>query len=306
MQASEIFHSAAGFIALAALAGIILLLPLYLSQRRDIVRLRDWKQREPDHPATDIAASEALLDRAEAELEQLLGSEQADVAAATGEVAEVAEPETGEHAAPATGEQPVTGEEPVTGDEEVPVRPGATPSEPATAAYRVTHERPALERITMERAALEPHPGWRRFVGRATQPRVLVAIGIAALLLGGGAIYASEELLSGNDTGAPAQAGAIDPADVTVAILNGTSVNGLAGKVGSDVASSGFKLGAVTNTTPGFAKTEVLYANGQKRAAQKVAKDLGIHGVKPVDRDSRKLAGGADVIVIAGEDRARA
>ena len=315
MQASEVFHSAAGFVALAALAGIILLLPLYLSQRRDIVRLRDWRQREPEHPATDIAASEALLDRAEAELEELLGPAEADGVPATGEHAEAGAPvtgdhpapATGDHPAPATGERPVTGEEPVTGDEATAVRPGATPSEPVTAAYRVTHERPALERITMERAALEPHPRWRRFVGRVTQPRVLVAIGVAALLLGAGAIYASEELLSGNDdSGTPAHAGSIDPADVTVAILNGTSVNGLAGKVGSDVASSGFKLGAVTNTTPGFSKTKVLYANGQKRAAQKVAKELGIHGVKPVDPDSRKLAGGADVIVIAGEDRASA
>ena len=68
------------------------------------------------------------------------------------------------------------------------------------AATRVTHERPALERITMERAALVPHPRWRRFVARVTQPRVMVAIGAVALLLGGGAIYASQQLLS-NDEG---------------------------------------------------------------------------------------------------------
>ena len=47
----------------------------------------------------------------------------------------------------------------------------------------------------MERAALVPHPRWRRFVARVTQPRVLIAIGVSALLLGGAAIYASEELL---------------------------------------------------------------------------------------------------------------
>jgi LytR cell envelope-related transcriptional attenuator len=259
VEISDLFDRFGGYVSLAALAGVLLLVPLYLSQRRDVHRLRAWMAREPDHPTADVAASEVLLDRAETELEQLLGTPEP-------------EPETGE----------------------------------TSAATRVTHERPALERITMERAALEPHPRWRRFVGRATQPRVLVAIGVAALLLGGGAIYASEELLSNDDSGTPAHAGSIDPAEITVAILNGTSVNGLAGKVGSDVASSGFKLGAVTNTTPGFAKTEVLYAKGQKRAAQKVAKDLGIHGVKRVDPDSRKLAGGADVIVIAGEDRARA
>jgi hypothetical protein len=170
----------------------------------------------------------------------------------------------------------------------------------------VTHERPALERITMERAALEPHPRWRRFVGRVTQPRVLVAIGIAALLLGAVGIYASEELLrEGGDEGGP-RAGAIDPADVTVAVLNGTSVNGLAGKVASDIEASDYAVGAVTSTTPGFERTVVLYADGQKRAAQKVARDLGVdkQTVEALDRETRRLAGDADVVVIAGEDRA--
>ena len=55
--------------------GIALLLPLYLSQRRDVQRLRAWMNREPEHPAADIAASEAILDRAEAELEELAGPE---------------------------------------------------------------------------------------------------------------------------------------------------------------------------------------------------------------------------------------
>ena len=34
---------------------------------------------------------------------------------------------------------------------------------------------------------------------------------------------------------------------------------------------SGYKVGAITNTAPGFEKTEVIYADGQKPAAQKVA-----------------------------------
>ena len=40
--------------------------------------------------------------------------------------------------------------------------------------------------------------------------------------------------------------------------------------------------------------------------AQKVAGDLGVKKkkVEPVDRDTRELAAGADVVVIAGEDRA--
>ena len=42
-------------------------------------------------------------------------------------------------------------------------------------------------------------PRWRRFVNSATQPRVLVAIGVVALLLGVGAIFASQQLLSDDE-----------------------------------------------------------------------------------------------------------
>lgn len=265
MQITEIFDSAAGFVALAALLGFALLTPLYISQRRDVHRMRAWMEREPDHPAAEIVASEAILDRAEAELEELM-------------------PETMPEPEP---------------------EPEVTPATPMPAATRVTHERPALERITMERAALEPHPRWRRFAAAATRPRVLVAIGLLALLLGAAAILVSEEILSGGGDRQP-RAEAIDRADVTVAVLNGTSVNGLAGKVSSDVEASGYRAGRISSTTPGFTETVVLYAEGRKRAAQKVARDLGVDKktIEPLDRDSRRLAGDADVVVIAGEDRA--
>jgi hypothetical protein len=221
--------------------------------------MRFWMEREPGHPASDVAASEALLDRADAELEELVG-----------------EPE--------------------------PAR-GTTPTTPAE---RVTSERPALTRITMEREALAPHPRWRRFIGLVTQPKLLVAVGAVAVLLGVAAIFASEGLLGGDDDGRP-RAAAIDPADVTVSVLNGTTVTGLAGKVGSDVESRGFQLGNITNNTEfGFERTTVLYVEGQKPAAQKVARDLGVKDVSEADRDARRLAGeGTDVIVIAGEDRAQ-
>ncbi len=265
MSVSEIFDTAAGFIALGALIGIVLLLPLYFSQRRDVRRMRAWMAREPAYSRNDLAASEQALDSAEGELERLLGATL------------VAEPQ-----------------------------PGTTPSEPLPAATRVTHERPALERITMERAALVPHPRWRRFLTRATQPRALVAIGAVALLLGVGAIFASQQLLSDDEGPRGPHVGAINPAEVKIAVLNGTAINGLAGLVTSDLDSSGYDVIATTSTAPGFARTVVLYADGQKPAAQKVAGDLGVkkNKVDALDRDTRELADGADVVVIAGEDRA--
>ena len=263
MEIHQIFDTVGGYIALAAAVGILLLLPLYLSQRRDVIRLRHWREREPEYPAKNIATNETRLDAAEQTLEELTGA------------TEIAPPPS-------------------------------TPAAGMTAAARVTHERPALERITMERAALVPHPRWRRFVNRVTQPRVLIAIGIAALLLGAGAIYLTQQLLSNDQTptSGRAQVGRVNPGDVKVAVFNGTSINGLAGLVADDVQAGGFKVIAVTNTEPGFNKTEVQYADGQKRAAQKVAGELGVKEVSPLAKSLGDEAGGADVVVIAGEDRA--
>jgi hypothetical protein len=253
---------APAIVSLISALGILLLTPLYRSQRRDVLRLRGWMERDAEYPVRDLAASEATLDRTEAELERL----------GVGEAA--VEPERG--------------------------------TTPVPAATRVSSERPALTRITMERSALQPHPRWRRFVSRATQPRVMLAIAVVALLVGAGGIFVSERLLS-NDEGGQPKAAKVDKSAVNVAVLNGTSVNALGQKVGGAVQENGYDLGTVTNTTPGFEHTEVLYAKDQRRAARKVAKDLGVDpdGVKPIDHESRQRAPDADVVVIAGEDKAQ-
>ena len=48
-----------------------------------------------------------------------------------------------------------------------------------------------------------------------------------------------------------------------------------------------------------------MYEPGQQRAAKKVAHDLGVKPVQPIDRQTEQTAGGADVVVIAGADRAK-
>ena len=277
LSISELVKDAGAIVAVIAGIGIALLLPLYLSQRRDLKRLVEWMEREPGHPAADVAASEALLDRAETELEQLLG-------------------EPPPSAAPTTEVTP-------------PPAPAATPAEAAavTAAQRVTAERPALERITMERAALEPHPRWRRFVGTITRPRWLVAIAVAAVVLGIVAIFGSELILeTGDEGGREPRSGAVAIADVEVAVLNGTAVPGLGAKVGDDVEANDFKLGTVTTIPEPFDQTVVMFEKGQERAARRLARDLGVGPVQPIDRQAQRLAGGADLVVIAGQDRASA
>ncbi len=271
------------YVSLAAALACAVLLPLYFSQRRDFQRLYAWMEREPGHPQADIVASEALLDRAETELEAIFGTEQAPSAEGAGETAVATSTAV---ASPAT--------------------PPPTPAAGLPSAHRVTTERPALERITMERAALLPHPRRRRLVARVTQPGVLSAVAAAAVLLGLAAIFGSEELLKGGgESDQGSRPGAIVPGEVDVAVLNGTSVPGLAAKVGDDVRVNGFRLGAVTNSREQVDQTVVMYGSGQQRAARKVAHDLGVKPLQPINRQTERTAGDADVVVIAGADRAK-
>ena len=50
----------------------------------------------------------------------------------------------------------------------------------------------------------------------------------------------------------------------------------------------------------------MLYERGHEEDAKFVAKDLGVDVVQLIDDESRGLAEGADVVVVAGEDRAQA
>ncbi len=257
MEITNIVDQAGAIVALAAAVGIVLLLPLYLSQRRDLHRLVEWMDSEPEHATQDTVSSEQILDRAEAEIERL------------------------------TGEHPVVGA-----------------GEPSGAAARVTSERPALERVTMERAALLPHPRWRRFRDRVTQPRWLAGIAAVAVLLAVGGIIGSQLLLETEDEGR--RAARVDTADTTVAVLNGTTVAGLGQKVGDDVKANDFTLGDVTTFPETVQQTVVLFEKGSEGPARRLSAKLGGVPVQPIDREAQRLAGGADVVVIAGQDRATA
>jgi hypothetical protein len=268
------------YVAIPALVGILLVLPLYLSQRRDLARLRDWMEREPGQPAADIVSSEATLDRAEAELESILGvPRQAAVwAQSSGPPTLVAPPSAG----------------------------GVTPIPPA---QRVTAERPALERITMERAALEPHPRWRRFGSRLTRPKTLIIIALVAVTLGVAALIGSRELLHNDEGGGTGghqrHAVATGPSGVKVAVLNGTSRPGLAAPVVATLNENGFQDGAISTTRKPYQQTVVMYGGGEKKAAERVARVLGVKPVQRIDKTTRAIAGSADVVVIAGADRTR-
>jgi hypothetical protein len=166
-------------------------------------------------------------------------------------------------------------------------------------------------------------PWYRRLVAN---PRYVV-LAVAGLLIVGGAAVAGLNQLTKDDGGTPAtksSAGGsvsdddtakvndgekkkrgVVPGNVTVAVLNGTTVPGLAKQVGDRVESQGFRLGTVANTADQEqqrAESVVLYAPGHQREAQAVNKRLGIGQREPIDAASQELAGDATVVVIAGAD----
>jgi hypothetical protein len=90
------------------------------------------------------------------------------------------------------------------------------------------------------------------------------------------------------------QAAAINPATVTVAVLNGTSTNLLASKVSQKLVGKGFQKGPVGNFTAGQSQgsTLVQYVRGDKRDASAVATALQLRpaAVQPIDQATQQIA----------------
>jgi hypothetical protein len=181
-----------------------------------------------------------------------------------------------------------------------------------------------------ERTAIIPPPSRPWYRRLLASPRYLV-LAVAGLLIVGGAGAFAIDQLSSDESGTPPSerpAGggqgngdqanenngggkkrrAVVPGNVTVAVLNGTTVPGLAKQVGDRVESHGFRLGTVANTADQEtqrAESVVLYAPRHAREAQAVNKRLGIGQREPIDPASQELAGDATVVVIAGADLAQ-
>ena len=97
----------------------------------------------------------------------------------------------------------------------------------------------------------------------------------------------------------------VKPGNVTVAVLNGTTVPGLAAALREQIAAAGFKKGTIdVFSDQQLAESVVQYAPGHQAAAKAVSRRLGISEREPVTAISRALAGDATVIVIAGADKA--
>jgi hypothetical protein len=262
----DLVERVGAYVGLASFLGLGVLALLYFSQARDVRRLRDWAGRAPE--------------RAVEQAERATDVEQAtEVAPATPAATAAAQ---AQHSLPPT---------------------------PLSQASQPRPRKPLRERIR------NIHIPQLRYIGMAV---------LGVLVLAGGAFGAIQ--LTGDDGGSKTSAAGsergardrssqggkgerrssanVDPSQVTVAVLNGTTVQGLAAKVGEEVRAGGFKLGTIGNAARiDQATSEVLYRNGQARAARAVANRLGIDKTAPVDSVNQEIAGSFDVIVLVGSDR---
>jgi hypothetical protein len=275
----------------AALVATALLAMLTISQARDVRRLREWAGRAPERAA---AAEQALLAY-----------------------------ETGEHVAEYQPQPEYAQEEAVEAPVGAPVGAPITAEGPAMQSQRareqwqIEAEAAALAELEARREERErsiysterPNPLGERsglivIVGGLILLFAIVFGAIQVFGGGGGGGTASES--SNTSTQAPRKQGPASPGQVHVAVLNGTAVPGLAAQVGDDVRSGGFKLGAVTNSESSFDTTVVMYARGHEPEASSVAKQIGVGDVRLMTPEIQRIAKGAEVAVVVGQDRAPA
>jgi LytR cell envelope-related transcriptional attenuator len=258
------------YVGLASFLGLAILALLYFSQARDLRRLREWAGRAPERAAD--------MERAATTQSQQTAGQPAA--------------ETVTHVPPA-----------------LPASQHQMPPVPLTAAT-AKRRKPLRDRIR------NVHIPQLRYL----------ALSLAGVLVLAGAAYGAVELINndnggttsdaqknsasghrdrGADGGNRAQQVSVDPAKVTVAILNGTTVQGLAAKIGEEVRAGGFTLGTIGNAARiDQSRSEVLYRRGQGAAARAVANRLGIQSIGQVDSVNAEIAGSFDAIVLVGADRA--
>lgn len=141
---------------------------------------------------------------------------------------------------------------------------------------------------------------------RLGDPRYLVGIFVVLILVGGGVAYAVTQGGGGETGKGGKRSHALEPSEIEVTVLNGTSVDGLAGSFGNKVEQHGFQLGAVSNSRSSFAESVVMFKPGEARAAHRVADVLEIPRVRPMTSEIASLGAGATVAVVIGEDNASA
>jgi hypothetical protein len=167
----------------------------------------------------------------------------------------------------------------------------------------------------------EPDPWYRRLGQRLPAARYIALILAGVLIVGGGAAFGITQLTKEDATSTsspgktPAaakrdkkrQRASVAPGDVTVTVLNGTGVTGLARDTADRLERLGFQIGnKLTATETGQAESVVQFLPGATAEAKLVGAKLDIGQIEPADANTTAQAGPAKVIVVLGADKAPA
>lgn len=307
MQITDYIQQIGAYAGFAAVIGLAVLAALYFSQARDLRQLRE--EGLPDGATAPPPPGQAA---------QRLQTQRPSSATPAGAA-------TAATSVLAPGQKPPIQQPPVPGGQ--PAAPGAqTPAgRPPVQGQRMPG-RPQPRPPAGPQRMREPQ---QPSSGLASLPPRTLALLVGGIIVVGGLLIFGISSLSGGPEGEPfqvvtdgatgkadkgavdpsttpgAEPAPLDPAQITVAVLNGTSVPGLAASIGDTVKAAGFKLGNIDNAPEQAAnESAVLYAAGNEPAAQAVAKELDIAQVGQIDAGTQSQAGNAQVVVVVGPDQA--
>ena len=234
-----------------------------------------------------------------------------------------------------TGDEPAVALRPVTPAASRPIAPGAPVPAAGTPAPSPAKAPAASAGSSGGGSILPPYahsrPGGRAADGGngqgvfGSRGRAIALVAAGALVLGG-LVLGATQLLGGDEEPAGSGGGSSqnaqnattgqggddqadrqrrpNPRNVRVAVLNGTTVPGLAAQIGDQIERQGFRLGTVTNfNDQQRAESVVLYAPGAEREAAEVGRRLKIAQREPIDAESQGVAGDATVAVVTGQDK---
>ncbi len=123
-------------------------------------------------------------------------------------------------------------------------------------------------------------------------------------------VGSSTQTTSTSGTSTTKSTATVDRANTQVAVLNGTTVTGLARGAADKLTAAGYKkVGPVTTDTSNQARpsTVVFYEPAARATALDAAKVVGVArgALQPMDQNTRVLGQNAPVVVIVGADQAQ-
>jgi hypothetical protein len=88
--------------------------------------------------------------------------------------------------------------------------------------------------------------------------------------------------------------------ETSVLVLNGNGIAGAAAATASRMRARGYPLGATGNAAQSYGRSVVMYRPGRLPEAKRLAGDLGIRLVGPLDGIALRQLHGAQLVVVLG------